>query len=170
MDLKFDSSIFLIQVRASDNTSTANGPDFCYYIGGRPPCPYSLIGRSTRAWRVFNLVTKQVVFLKDTWRIDTDDIDPEGETYHKLHDHDVPNIATVEASGDVGHRTVTQSLTHEPWLKVKETITGHIHYRLVLKEVGNRLDEFRCTRELVTAVCDSIRGMGPLAIPLRDSC
>ena len=44
LDLKFDSSIFLIQVRASDNSSTANGPDFCYYIGGRPPCPYSLIG------------------------------------------------------------------------------------------------------------------------------
>ena len=90
--------------------------------------------------------------------------------HHKLHDHNVPNIAMVEASGDVSHRTVTQSLTHKPWSKVKETITGHIHYRLVLKEVGNRLDEFHCTRELVTTVHDSIRGMGPLAIPLRDSC
>ena len=170
LDLKFDSSIFLIQVRASDNSSTANGPDFCYYIGGRPPCPYSLIGWSTWAWRVFNLVTKRVVFLKDTWRINTDDIDPEGETYCKLHNHDVPNIAMVKASGDVGHRTVTQSLTHKPWSKVKETITGHIHYRLVLKEVGNWLDKFHCTRELVTTVHDSIRGMGPLAIPLRDSC
>ena len=77
---------------------------------------------------------KWVVFLKDTWRMNTDDIDPEGETYRKLHDHDVPNIAMVEASGDVSHRTVTQSLTHKPWSKVKETITGHIHYRLVLKE------------------------------------
>ncbi|KAL4075124.1 hypothetical protein V8B97DRAFT_1944553 [Scleroderma yunnanense] len=159
LDLRSDSSMFCIQVPASDDSSTADGSEFCRYIGGRPPCPYSLIGRSTRAWRVFNVVTKRIVFLKDTWRIDADDIDPEGVTYRKLHAHNVPNIATVEASGDVGYRTVTQSLTHESWSKVRKSITGHIHYRLVLQEVGNRLDEFRCTRELVTAVRDSIRAL-----------
>ncbi|KAL4063371.1 hypothetical protein V8B97DRAFT_2011736 [Scleroderma yunnanense] len=166
LNLRSDSSMFCIQVPASDDSSTANGSKFCHYIGGRPPCPYSLIGRSTRAWRVFNVVTKRIVFLKDTWRIDADDIDPEGVTYRKLHAHNVPNIATVEVSGDVGYRTVTQSLTHEPWSKVRKTITGHIHYRLVLQEVGNRLDEFRCTRELVTAVRDSIRA---LAAALRSA-
>ncbi|KAL4080469.1 hypothetical protein J3A83DRAFT_4152873, partial [Scleroderma citrinum] len=159
LNLRSDSSMFCIQVPVSDDSSTADGSEFCHYIGGRPSCPYSLIGRSTRAWRVFNVVTKRIVFLKDTWRIDADDIDPEGVTYRKLHAHNIPNIATVEASGDVGYRTVIQSLTHEPWSKVRKSITGHIHYRLVLQEVGNRLDEFRCTRELVTAVRDSIRAL-----------
>ncbi|KAL4062383.1 hypothetical protein V8B97DRAFT_1877936 [Scleroderma yunnanense] len=166
LNLRSDSSMFCIQVPVSDDSNTADGSEFCHYIGGRPPCPYSLIGRSTRAWRVFNVVTKRIVFLKDTWRIDADDIDPEGVTYRKLHAHNVPNVATVEASGDVGYRTVTQSLTHEPWSKVRKTITGHIHYRLVLQEVGNRLDEFRCTRELVTAVPDTLTA---LAAALRSA-
>ncbi|KAL4080458.1 hypothetical protein J3A83DRAFT_4199322 [Scleroderma citrinum] len=77
--------------------------------------------------------------------------------YRKLHAHNVPYTATVEASGDVSYKTVTQSLKHKPWSKMKENITGHIHYRLVLKDVGHRLDEFHCTRDLVTAVHDCIR-------------
>ncbi|KAL4063592.1 hypothetical protein V8B97DRAFT_2026320 [Scleroderma yunnanense] len=59
-------------------TTPTQGKD--YYIGGRPRCPYSLIGRSTRAWQVYCVSTKQVIFLKDTWRIDSDNIDPESVT------------------------------------------------------------------------------------------
>ncbi|KAL4063591.1 hypothetical protein V8B97DRAFT_1990609 [Scleroderma yunnanense] len=68
------------------------------------------------------------------------------------------NIATIEASRDVGYSTVTQSLTDEPWSKVKEKITGHIHYRLVLKEVGHPPRDFLCTRDLVNTVRDAIIG------------
>ncbi|KAL4065672.1 hypothetical protein V8B97DRAFT_1875063 [Scleroderma yunnanense] len=150
------SSLFWIQVRARDDPDADEGPEFRYYIGGRPRCPYSLIGRSTRAWKVYCVSTRQVVFLKDTWRIDADDIDPEGVTYRKLHEKNVRNIATVEASGDVGYSTVTQSLIDEPWSKVKEKITGHIHYRLVLKEVGHPLTHFLCTRDLVNTMRDAI--------------
>ncbi|KIM56067.1 hypothetical protein SCLCIDRAFT_10810 [Scleroderma citrinum Foug A] len=95
------SDIHSDTVRATDGPSTGESLEFHYYIGGRPPCPYSLIGRSTRGWPVFCVATQQVVFLKDTWRIDSDDIEPEGVTYRKLHEKNVHNIATVEASGDV---------------------------------------------------------------------
>jgi len=158
------SSLFCIQVRATDLPDTSESLEFRFYIGGRPPCPYSLIGRSTRGWPVFCAATKQVVFLKDTWRINSDDIEPEGVTYRKLHEKNVQNIATVEASGDVGYSTVTQLLTNELWSKVKEKITGHVHYRLVLKEVGRRLTDFLCTRDLVSAVRDAIIGMSVLVI------
>ena len=164
LNLLPQSSLFCIQVRATDGPSTGESLEFRYYIGGRPPCPYSLIGRSTRGWPVFCVATQQVVFLKDTWRIDSDDIEPEGVTYRKLHEKNVHNIATVEASGDVGCSTVTQSLTNEPWSKVKEKITGHVHYRLVLKEVGRRLTDFICTRDLVNAVRDAIIGTSVLAV------
>ena len=155
LDLLLENSLFRIQVPVSDSSKDLK-PRF--YIGGRPPCPHSLIGRSTRAWKVFDEVEKRVAFLKDTWRIDADDIDPEGITYRKLHENNVSNIATVDASGDVGGKTMTHSLMDEPWSKVKEKITGHIHYRLALKEVGISLKLFRNTRQLVIVIRDCIQG------------
>ncbi|KAL4065668.1 hypothetical protein V8B97DRAFT_2010329 [Scleroderma yunnanense] len=147
------SSLFWIQVRARGDPNADKGPEFRYYIGSRPCCPYSLDQRSTRVWKVYSVSTRQVVFLKDTWRIDANDIDPEDVTYRKLHEKNVRNIATVEAFGDVGYSTVTQSLTDEPWSKVKEKITS---YRLVLKEVGLPLTHFLCTRDLVNTMRDAI--------------
>ncbi|KAL4075126.1 hypothetical protein V8B97DRAFT_1915767 [Scleroderma yunnanense] len=91
-------------------------------------------------------ITKQGIVLKDTGRLDAGDQDTEVVIYRKLHAHNVPYTATVEASGDVSYKTVTQSLKHKPWSKMKENITGHIHYRLVLKDVGHRLDEFHCVQ------------------------
>ena len=161
LGLQLDNSLFSIRVPASDSPGDSN---YRTYIGGQPPCPHSLIGRSTRAWKVFDVTEERVAFLKDTWRIDADDIDPEGLTYRKLHENNVSNIPTVDASGDVGGKTMTQSLTDEPWSKVKEKVTGHIHYRLVLKEVGISLKLFRNTKQLVIVVRDCIIGKTLLTV------
>ena len=121
------------------------------------------MGRSTR---VFNVETKRVVFLKDTGRIDVDDIDPEGLTYCKSHHHNVSNIVTVGESGDMGRKTAVQSLTNDPWSKVKDKdkATGHIHYILALKGVGISLNLFSSTRQLVTAMRDCIKGTTLLTV------
>ena len=119
---------------------------------------------TTRAWKVFDVEEQRVTFLKDTWRIDVDNIDPEGLTYRKLHESNVSNIATVDASGDVGGKTMTQLLTDDPWSRVKDKITGHIHYRLALKEVGISLKPFSNTKQLVIVICDCIKGKTPLTV------
>ena len=104
--------------------------------------------------------TKRVAFLKNTGRIDVDDIDPEGLTHCNSHQHNDSNIATVGASGDVGRKTAAQSPTDEPWskAKAKDKATGHIHYILALKGIGISLNLFSSTRQLVTAMRDCIKG------------
>ena len=101
---------------------------------------------------------KRIAFLKNTGRIDADDIDSEGLTHCNLHQHNDSNIAAVGASGDFGRKTVTQSRTEEPWSKVKDKATGHIHYILALKGIGISLNLFSNTRQLVTAMRDCIKG------------
>ena len=102
--------------------------------------------------------TKRVVFLKNTGKIDADDIDPEGLTHCNSHQHNVSNIATVEESGDVGRKTTAHSLTDVSWSKVKDKDKGHIQYILALKGIGISLNLFSNTRQLVTAMRDCIKG------------
>ena len=93
-----------------------------------------------------------------------DDIDLEGLTYCKSHQHNVSNIVTVVESGDIGQKTAVQSLTNDPWSKVKDKATGHIHYILALKGVGISLNLFSSTRQLVTAMRDCIKGTTLLTV------
>ena len=104
---------------------------------------------------------KRIAFLKNTGRIDADDIDPEGLTHCNSHQHNDSNIA---ASGDFGQKTATQSRTEEPWSKVKDKATGHIHYILALKGIGISLNLFSNTRQLVTAMRDCIKGTTLLTV------
>lgn len=113
------------------------------------------VGRGTRCFAAYDPVTQAVVFLKDTWRVDT--YIPEHETYAKLYDGNVPNIPTVLAAGDVEGRW--QSCGPELECNEKSRLRRHIHYRLVLRELGKPLGKFSSTHELVSAVLDAFRGM-----------
>jgi hypothetical protein len=66
-----------------------------YYIGSKLTIKenVSLTGWSTWVFAVYGLDTENVVFLKDTWRIDIDGIDKEGTIYKILHNANVPHIA-----------------------------------------------------------------------------
>ncbi|KAF9231689.1 hypothetical protein BU15DRAFT_55848 [Melanogaster broomeanus] len=133
-----------------------NSPQLLHYIGPRSACPsVSLIGRATRGWPVYNPVTNEVVFLKDTWRIDSGDIEPEGKTYRTLHSKRVKNIARFQRGGDVGSTTRTQTFTTTDWSHVKNDVTGHINYRLVLEDVGKRL-AVQSTKQLVKVIRDAM--------------
>ncbi|KAF9021834.1 hypothetical protein BDZ89DRAFT_1071147 [Hymenopellis radicata] len=99
------------------------------------------IGRGTRCFVALECHTQQKCLLKDTWRLDG--YHPEGETYAKLLESNVPNIAGVVAAGDVlDHRC-----GHFPkgW---------HTHYRIALDVVGNPLAEFPSTHSFVSYVYD----------------
>jgi hypothetical protein len=143
---------------------------FTFY-GPRPPCPpQSLIGRSTRTLPVCEMsgTAKEIprvyraVYLKDTWRVDTKEMQPESDVYKKLEEAKVPNIAPFVCGGDLkgfGSKTDTNRLAgEERWGGVWGDITAHALHRLVLGVIGRGLIFFKCTKELVQGVLDSMRG------------
>jgi hypothetical protein len=133
-----------------------------YYIGPRPNFPSrSLIGRATRSLPVYAQGTSRVVYLKDTWRINSEDMQKEGDTYRQLHDHNVPHISPFERGNDVGghgSRTMTHEYVDESWVCGVPLSTSHIHYRMVLGVVGREMSTFRSTHELASAVADAMEG------------
>ncbi|KAG2131428.1 uncharacterized protein EDB93DRAFT_1108121 [Suillus bovinus] len=105
------------------------------------------------------IVKDRVVYLKDTWRIDSNDMQKEGDTYRQLHGYQVPHIAPFERGNDLeghGSRTVTHEYVEESWVCGMPFATGHVHYRMVLGVVGRELSIFRSTYELVSAVADAL--------------
>lgn len=64
----------------------------------------AVTGRCTRGYVALNLDPKhpnQLVFLKDTWRPDNEQIEPERDTYKKLKDSGVPFVAEFLCGDDV---------------------------------------------------------------------
>ena len=121
------------------------------------------VGRWTRSSIAFDVDKQCRVYLKDSWRIRLDDIEPEGEIYHRLHRSNVPNIPPCLLSGDVGDDTHHQSRTHEVSHEYNPhhsywKITVHRHYRIVLGAIGRPLEKFTHTQELVKAMHAALKG------------
>ncbi|KAJ7885082.1 hypothetical protein B0H14DRAFT_2699614 [Mycena olivaceomarginata] len=110
------------------------------------------VGRGTRCFIAVDCQTYQKCLLKDTWRLDV--YHQESETYRKLHQHQVPNIANVLAAGDVpGQRCGYPS---PDWIvPLNATFRRHIHYRIVLDVVGKPINRFESTHALVGYIRDA---------------
>ncbi|KIM52043.1 hypothetical protein SCLCIDRAFT_81805, partial [Scleroderma citrinum Foug A] len=106
---------------------------------------------------------KRLVFLKDSWRLDGDDINPEGHFYTELAANHVPHIPQCLANGDMKcspqQKTQTQKYSQCHWACQKGlAITPHIHYRLILDLVGEALTTFASSKELVQVIHDALLG------------
>lgn len=198
------------------------------YIAGRPRWSVrSPLGRGTRGFFAYGIAEKRLVYLKDTWRIDTPEFVKEGDTYRQLarrlrsnaaanddghnpgntmgngnkagsdddeepdsehgldyeKDHgDMPLpdneekldrkekpleefLPTLLSAGDVtGQATVTQNLKDEWWCFRTKGLQRHQHYRLVLREIGRNLWEFKHIKEVCRVICDTIRGQSQSAL------
>ncbi|KAF9232713.1 hypothetical protein BU15DRAFT_16966, partial [Melanogaster broomeanus] len=109
---------------------------------------------------------KKKVYLKDTWRVALESIEPEGKTYKLLHENHVRNIAPCLAAGDVltdlYHATQAHTYIGCKWAcppvsgPTAVNLTPHRHYRLVLDIIGVKLTEFKKSREVVLAVQDTL--------------
>ncbi|THU94367.1 hypothetical protein K435DRAFT_900366, partial [Dendrothele bispora CBS 962.96] len=139
------------------------------YLASEPLSKHnqSPVGRATRTYKAWDTVHKRVVLLKDTWRVDAPGIWPEGLTYEKLRSKGVRYIATCLRAGDVKpsgvegyHRTATSSWTHlmsSEQGEAPRNLRSHIHYRLILQEVGRcDLTEFTHAKELVQAAYNGL--------------
>ncbi|KAI1784352.1 hypothetical protein LXA43DRAFT_1186478 [Ganoderma leucocontextum] len=109
-------------------------------------------GRGTRGYVALPLrdddtIAKdaEFVYLKDAWRVDHAGIDKEGVTLEFLNDKGVQYVPTLLCHGDLpGQVTVSQ----DHWRRFhpdeeKLPLKKHTHYRLVVKEVGLPLEDFR---------------------------
>ncbi|KDQ59769.1 hypothetical protein JAAARDRAFT_153806 [Jaapia argillacea MUCL 33604] len=126
------------------------------YIVGKPSFRVEgMTGRATRGYVALDVKTEKFVWLKDVWRIAA--LHKEGDIIQELNDGEVPNVPTLVCHGDVqgfGQKTWSQKF----WKGKREEnqMKEHIHYRLVVEEVGRQLHEFRNGLELVEIVRDCL--------------
>jgi hypothetical protein len=76
-----------------------------YVIKSPDSRPFIPVGRWTRSSFAYDIENKHRVFVKDSWRILADDIEPEGNIYERLEKGDVPNVPRCLSSGDIGDDT-----------------------------------------------------------------
>ncbi|KZV72410.1 hypothetical protein PENSPDRAFT_363030 [Peniophora sp. CONT] len=119
-----------------------------------------LVGRYTMGFRAYCPVTREVIWVKDSWTRSDTFFEPEGVTMRKLHAEGVPHIARVHSAGYVraNDDRVQITLSGRPRFK-SESASGvvYTHYRIAYRDIGRPLSMFRSTRELVSAVCDAVQ-------------
>ncbi|KAH6897912.1 hypothetical protein BKA70DRAFT_745094 [Coprinopsis sp. MPI-PUGE-AT-0042] len=113
---------------------------------------YSLSGRSTRAYPVWDLTDKKVRFLKDSWRVHG--LEPESEILQRLEKHQVPHVPHLVAGGDVDDQeTMTQKFIKKPWVKSSPAkLDKRRHHRLLEDFIPNRLEDCNNPKVMLTAV------------------
>ncbi|TFY69116.1 hypothetical protein EVG20_g3296 [Dentipellis fragilis] len=126
------------------------------------PTEYKLVvtGRASFGDIALDMETETQVWLKDSWRIDLDEMEKECDIYRKLRANNVRNIAELVCGGDVvggaGQKTVTQDYADASWRHGEVALLPHRHYRLALKTIGHPLKTFGSTKELVQVVYDAL--------------
>ena len=127
--------------------------------------------RGTRACPTYDLAGDRLVFFKDSWCLDTDNITPKGQIYAELSGHRVPHVPQCLVSGDVDswpeQKMQTRQHSQSPWACQKGlSIMPHTHYWLILDLVGEALTSFSSSKELVQAIHDTLVGELYLFLPM----
>jgi hypothetical protein len=105
---------------------------------------------------VLDLERDEVMCLKDTWRIDHEGMEKEGDIYTDLRRVGVPYIPDFICGDDIpDHKTRTHEMASS---HIAERLRRHQHYRFVLREVARELTSFKSSLELVTAMGDALQG------------
>ncbi|TCD68320.1 hypothetical protein EIP91_011179 [Steccherinum ochraceum] len=135
-----------------------------YYLVQKPfSLPFSVVGRSTRAYIAMDMSTKTLVFLKDYWR---DASRPsEAEIYAELEDAHVPHLPVILASGDVpddeihSQATQTQAWRFAEGMCLSEAHKEYRHHRVV-QELAFPLHAVKSSKELVATVRNAVHCIG----------
>ncbi|KAI0645213.1 hypothetical protein C8Q79DRAFT_927442 [Trametes meyenii] len=159
-----DSDMWKIRI---DEQSPSDGPELgvvitsrYFLVAGPTIASEGLPGRGTRGYIAIDLDDREgpFVFLKDVWRVDRVGIRKEGEILEYLNGRDVQNIPTKICHGDVDPLFPQTTVSQKIWRKShpgdedKCPLKTHTHYRLVVREVGLPMDEFKDGQELIFLV------------------
>ncbi|KAM5535281.1 hypothetical protein V8D89_011087 [Ganoderma adspersum] len=121
------------------------------YLIGKPMFGnISLSGRGTKAHIGYDVAEDRVVFIKDSWRLNSTNVRSEYDTYLlneavRQSDQSVKfNVPTLLGGGDV----VVTGVVQQTQTSNRDLLT-RIHFRLVLKEICRLLEDFTMSSELV---------------------
>ncbi|KAG1755940.1 hypothetical protein EDB19DRAFT_443028 [Suillus lakei] len=149
---------------ALQNSKDAEGrplPTHHFYVGPRPAFQQcSLREQRSRAFPVWDIQQKRVVFFKESWRYEA--ITSETEMYRELHSRRISNIPTFEHGGDMsafGARTNTHLFNHAWWSctrnrKARRTLIQH---RIILLGVERTLNKFKSSEEFLIVMRDAVK-------------
>ena len=145
------------------------------YIVGRPIASAKLpTGRATRGFVAMSKDTNKLVFLKDSWRLDVEEVMGETHWFGKLKG--ARNIFAFLHGSDVGRvvaeRRDVAGTEGPPTNSLQRTVTnlysgnrdgpqwmmGYIHYRTVQCEFYVPLDTFRDSKHLTQILRDVVIG------------
>ncbi|GJJ15905.1 hypothetical protein Clacol_010183 [Clathrus columnatus] len=162
ISLGIGSNIPLVQFSLDFLSDKAYNATNGVYIASRDAYmnkSHSPLGRSTRTFIAYSTSHQCNIFLKDSWRLDSQT--PEHKIYNTLHAQNVPCLPTVLAGSDIfDQTTITQDVLSENpiWMKVQpKPLRKHRHHRLILKEIATPLHLFSSTKILVSAIYDAIK-------------
>ncbi|KAI9433375.1 hypothetical protein F5148DRAFT_113471 [Russula earlei] len=132
------------------NSVTGEAPE--YVIAPPLALPWIPVGRWTRTSIGYDVQRKRSIFMKDSWRPVIAGVPREGDVYSRFKANAVRNVPHCSNSADIGydkyHSTQTDHFTRDP----NGPIKPHRHYRLILDDIGQPLNSFDCSREMVRAV------------------
>ncbi|KAI0273318.1 hypothetical protein BC834DRAFT_928374 [Gloeopeniophorella convolvens] len=166
-DLKLDNMLSKIIVK--DDCAQDKDPR-AYIVPQATWTTDALVGRATFGYVGYDLLTGELVYLKDFWRLDLPGIQKEGDVYRDLGAEEVPNIAKFGGAGDVPSRLdpapsgVQRTRTQEfikgagraDWCPGRPQVEPYVHYRLVLETLGRPLNQFDSTRQLCQVIRDAV--------------
>ncbi|KDQ11171.1 hypothetical protein BOTBODRAFT_468590 [Botryobasidium botryosum FD-172 SS1] len=125
--------------------------------------PSFVAGRATRGYWAVDANTKEIGFLKDTWRLCRDNTDLEGGVLQRLNAAGVRNVPSLICHGDVGkipgltdQRTRTNEYMACPWVcrSSRLRVVPHVHYRMFTRLAGYPLSSFKDSKELLKCARD----------------
>ena len=119
--------------------------------------PHSLFSRATRPMMVFDIETREIVFLKDYHGVDVDGMKREGDIGSLLELNCVPNFTHFGKGDNLRSHII---FTRIPKNKKRACLSRKL--RISLDAFTRPLTAFRSSRELVSAIADAIEGKHPL--------
>jgi len=119
----------------------------------------SLTGRATRAWPVYDLKLKKVIFLKDSWRSLVPGMEKESEILSEPNKAGMRNIPNLICRDDIeGHLTYTHEFSCKPWNAGGREITPRAQHRFLEDIIGKHLCHFTSSKQFMQAVYDAFVG------------
>ncbi|KAK0494667.1 hypothetical protein EDD18DRAFT_1256202 [Armillaria luteobubalina] len=121
--------------------------------------PYNISGRATLGLPVYDVRTKKLCFLKDSWR--DANLPEESDILQTLNDAKVRNVPTLVCGGVVRNQTSTShKYIDSPWNRGAHPLLPctRKHQRTLTEEVGHPLKMFKSSKQLTRVVYDAFLG------------
>ncbi|KAK0233974.1 hypothetical protein IW262DRAFT_1241657, partial [Armillaria fumosa] len=121
--------------------------------------PRSVTGRATLGLPVYDIETKTVMFLKDSWR--DNNLPQESVILQILNDAKVRNVPTLVCGGVVlDQETTSHTYIEKDWNDGAHPtmICIRVHQRTLTEEVGQPLRRFKSSKQLTRVVYEAFLG------------